>query len=195
MSRSFAVATAMVLMACTSADAPPADEGASSAAETAPAPTDRIGVAMSAAPAAISAAAAIMDFDSTGALVELRPGTNGWMCLPDDNPAAPGDQPICVDGPWQQWFGAYMAREVPQITTVGVSYMLQGGVAASNTDPFAQAPPEGSNWISDGPHLMIIVPDPSQLAGLPTDHSHGGPYVMWAGTPYAHIMIPSTQRP
>lgn len=195
MSRAFAFAAAIVLAGCTPADTPPADEGASSAAEAAPDPTDRINVAMSAAPAAISAAATIMDFDSTGALVELRPGTNGWMCLPDDNPAAPGDAPICVDGAWQQWFGAYMAQEIPQITTVGVSYMLQGGLAASNTDPFAQAPPAGSSWLSDGPHLMIIVPDPSQLAGMSTDHSHGGPYVMWAGTPYAHIMIPSTQRP
>lgn len=38
MSRSFAFATAIVLAACTPADAPPADEGASSAAEAAAAP-------------------------------------------------------------------------------------------------------------------------------------------------------------
>lgn len=178
---------ALVLAACT-AEAPPAvDEPA--------APPDRISVAMSAAPAAVATDATIMDWDSAGAMVELRPGTNGWMCMPDAAPAAPGNDPICVDGAWQQWFGAYMAQETPQISTVGVSYMLQGGLAASNTDPFATVPPEGADWISDPPHLMIIVPDPSQLAGLPTDHAHGGPYVMWAGTPYAHIMIPSSQRP
>lgn len=181
----------LVLGACEAPSPPPTDPPAGPPA----APTDRIGVAMSAAPAGISTNAAIMEFDSTGALVELRAGTNGWMCLPDDNPAVPGDAPICVDGPWQQWISALTARVPPQVTAVGVSYMLQGGLAASNTDPFATAPPEGAEWLRDGPHLMIIVPDLSQLAGLPTSHGHGGPYVMWAGTPYAHIMIPSTQQP
>jgi hypothetical protein len=182
-----AIMLATSLVAC---EAPVPD-----ATEAPPAPTDRVGIAMSAAPAAVAANATIMDWDSAGAMVELRAGTNGWMCMPDAAPAAPGNDPICVDGAWQQWFGAYMAQETPQISTVGVSYMLRGGLAASNTDPFAQTPPEGADWISDPPHLMIIVPDPRQLEGLPTDHSHGGPYVMWAGTPYAHIMIPSTLEP
>jgi hypothetical protein len=37
---------------------------------------------------------------------------------------------------------------------------------------------------------MIIVPDNALLAGLPTDPENGGPYVMWKGTPYAHVMVP-----
>jgi hypothetical protein len=145
---------------------------------------------MSAAPAEIGAGATIMEYNAAGELVELRAGTNGWLCLPDASPAAVGDDPICLDEAWQQWFAAYSAKETPRITTVGVSYMLQGGLAASNTDPFATAPPEGEAWITDPPHLMLIVPDPAQLAGMPTDHTSGGPYVMWQGTPYAHIMIP-----
>lgn len=31
---------------------------------------------------------------------------------------------------------------------------------------------------------------PDQLASNPTDSESGGPYVMWAGTPYAHLMVP-----
>ena len=31
--------------------------------------------------------------------------------------------------------------------------------------------------------------------GLSTDPHNGGPYVMWKGTPYAHIMIPVADRP
>lgn len=157
-----------------------------------PDPQDRVAVAMSAAPADIGAAAQIMEFDSTGTLVELRPGTNGWLCLPDDNPAAPGDAPICVDEVWQQWFGAYMAGQPPAITRIGVSYMLRGSLAASNTDPFATTPIDGAAWLEDGPHTMIVVPDPaSMLAGYPTEHSHTRPYVMWAGTPFAHLMVPT----
>jgi hypothetical protein len=37
---------------------------------------------------------------------------------------------------------------------------------------------------------MIVVPDVRALSGLSTDPANGGPYVMFAGTPYAHIMAP-----
>jgi hypothetical protein len=181
----------LLLLSAACAAPPAADPPA---APEAPPATDRVALAMSAAPAAIASAATIMDFDSTGAMVQLRPGTNGWMCLPDENPAAPGDAPICVDGAWQAWLGAYMAKETPRIAGIGVSYMLQGGPAASNTDPFAAAPPAGQDWLRDGPHVMIIVPDPRQLDAFPSEHGTGGPYVMWKGTPYAHLMVPVAGR-
>ena len=73
-----------------------------------------------------------------------------------------------------------------------MSYMLQGGPAASNTDPFAMEPPEGADWLWDGPHIMVIAPDPAMFDAVPTEHGAGGPYVMWAGTPYAHLMVPTT---
>ncbi len=41
---------------------------------------------------------------------------------------------------------------------------------------------------------MILVPDPAMLEGISTDPDNGGPYVMWKGTPYAHIMIPVGER-
>jgi len=28
------------------------------------------------------------------------------------------------------------------------------------------------------------------LEGISTDPHNGGPFVMWKGTPYAHVMIP-----
>jgi hypothetical protein len=37
---------------------------------------------------------------------------------------------------------------------------------------------------------MLIVPDPAMLEGITTDFNLGGPYVMWKGTPYAHVMVP-----
>jgi hypothetical protein len=39
---------------------------------------------------------------------------------------------------------------------------------------------------------MIAVPDLKSLDGLSTDPKNGGPWVMWKGTPYAHIMAPVT---
>lgn len=41
---------------------------------------------------------------------------------------------------------------------------------------------------------MIVVPDLKSLAGMSTDPANGGPYVMFAGTPYAHIMAPTTAQ-
>jgi hypothetical protein len=35
---------------------------------------------------------------------------------------------------------------------------------------------------------MIIAPSPL-LEAFPTDPDNGGPYVMWEGTPYAHLMV------
>ena len=42
---------------------------------------------------------------------------------------------------------------------------------------------------------MIVVPNLASLAGISTDPNNGGPYVMYAGTPYAHIMAPITASP
>jgi hypothetical protein len=55
----------------------------------------------------------------------------------------------------------------------------------ANTDPFAQAATSNNQWVVEGPHLMVIVPDTAQLESLSTDPHNGGPYVMWKGTPYA----------
>ena len=185
-----------IVLGC-AGESPRAAETAPAAEQSAPAPgapTDRIGVAMSAAPAEIAANATIMDFDASGKLVELRAGTNGWLCLADDTPAAPGDSPDCVDPVWQQWFAAYEKKEPPRITQVGIAYMLKGSLTPSMTDPFAASPPPGADWVVDGPHMMMIVPDPAILDSYSGDHSAHGPYVMYKGTPYAHLMIPVAAR-
>ena len=72
--------------------------------------------------------------------------------------------------------------------------MLAGDEGASNIDPYAEGETADNQWIVEGPHIMIIVPDPALLDSLPTDPSIGGPYVMWKGTPYVHIMVPIGER-
>jgi hypothetical protein len=37
---------------------------------------------------------------------------------------------------------------------------------------------------------MIIAPNSTELEGFSTDPTSNIPYVMWKGTPYAHIMVP-----
>jgi hypothetical protein len=116
----------------------------------------------------------------------LREGTNGWTCV------AMEDQPMCVDEHWMAFLDAYMNQrdEVPAPPGIGIAYMLRGDAGASNVAPFDLTPGPNNEWVETGPHLMIIVPDHAMLEGLPTDPMSGGPYVMWKGTPYAHIMVP-----
>jgi len=37
---------------------------------------------------------------------------------------------------------------------------------------------------------MRMPKDPTSLDGMTTDFNSGEPYVMFAGTPYAHVMYP-----
>jgi hypothetical protein len=148
--------------------------------------------ATSAAPSAISAKATILDWpEKEGDQPPvLRAGTNGWTCLPD-MPQSAGNDPMCLDGPWMQWVEAYLAKKPLTLTAVGVAYMLApGGADGSNTDPYAMKMTPDNHWGHHPPHVMIAVPDLKSLDSLSTDPKNGGPYVMWKGTPYAHIMAP-----
>jgi hypothetical protein len=42
---------------------------------------------------------------------------------------------------------------------------------------------------------MLLVPGGFDPAVFTTDHRSGGPYTMWAGTPYAHLMVPVQVAP
>ena len=152
----------------------------------------KIANAMSAAPRTISADATIMDWPATegGKMMTLRAGTNGWTCLPD-YPASRGDDPMCVDDQWMSFMNALMTKATPQIAHEGIGYMTApGGGYGSNADPFATTATPDNEWGYDPPHVMLLVPDARALEGIPTKRGSGGPYVMWTGTPYAHIMVP-----
>jgi hypothetical protein len=95
-----------------------------------------------------------------------------------------------MDGTFLTWVDALMKKETPRASGIGLAYMLQGGSDASNSDPFATGPAAGQQWIDTGPHVMFAPSDPKLLDALPTDFSTGAPYVMWKGTPYAHVMMP-----
>ena len=121
----------------------------------------------------------------------LREGSNGWVCaantLPNDG------YPICADAVWQGWIQAFKAGEPFSSDQVGISYMLMGDGGVSNSDPMHPNPPEADDYIKEGAHLMIILPE-ALLKGVSDDHTSGNPYVMWRGTPYVHLMVPLEYR-
>jgi hypothetical protein len=88
------------------------------------------------------------------------------------------------------WLAALITQKEPNTTVPGLAYMLQGGSDASNTDPFATEPAEGDEWVSSPPHVMLLLPGELDQSVFSTDHASGGPFIMWAGTPYEHIMMP-----
>lgn len=147
--------------------------------------------AMSAAPLAIAQNATILDneVDDNGNPIVLREGTNEWTCFPA-LPWTPGNDPACFDPMWMVLNDALFAGTEPDITAPGFAYMLQGGSDASNTDPFAMEPPEGEDWVFSAPHVMLIFPEPLDTDLFITDPDSGGPYIMWVGTPFEHIMMP-----
>jgi hypothetical protein len=154
--------------------------------------SDPIASAESAAPASISHNASIVTMDSTGKMTTVRKGTNGWTCLPD-SPATPGPDPMCADANATKWAVAWINHKPPPEGATGLMYMLEGGTDASNTDPYATKPTAQNDWVKTGPHVMVVG-SKEILAGYPTDAKDTSqPYVMWSGTPYAHLMIPITK--
>lgn len=189
--RTWLIAASCTLAACSGGTKNAAAPASETAAEAPAAkPGDPISSAMSAAPAAIGKAATIVSMSSQGAMETLRAGTNGWTCMPD-NPATPGHDPMCMDTNATEWAMAWIGHKPPPVEKPGMMYMLEGGTDASNTDPYATAPTGGGDWLKTGPHLMLVGSSVA-LKGYPAGAKPdtAAPYVMWAGTPYAHLMIP-----
>jgi hypothetical protein len=121
----------------------------------------------------------------------LRKGSNGFTCMPD-NPATPGPDPMCADKNAMEWISAWVGHKPPASGKVGFMYMLAGGTDGSNTDPYAAKPEPNNHWIKTGPHIMVVGGDAAFYDSYPksADPDTTQPYVMWAGTPYQHLMAP-----
>ena len=50
-------------------------------------------------------------------------------------------------------------------------------------------PGAGTKESKEPPHWMVIWPFDSASTGIPTKPNAGGTYIMFAGTPYAHLMV------
>tara|TARA_B100001765_G_scaffold186417_1_gene131381 strand:+ start:164 stop:820 length:657 start_codon:yes stop_codon:yes gene_type:complete len=132
----------------------------------------------------------------------LREGTNGWTCLPV-NPRGMSDpengwkdaheaMPLCGDAEVFKWISAYLSDEIPDMDYDGYAWMLHGDMGEDNSTPKVMSKDDAKegHWIESGPHLMRMPKDPSSLDGMTTDFNSGAPYVMFSGTPYAHVMYP-----
>jgi hypothetical protein len=144
---------------------------------------DVVASAESAGPASVTANATIKAADGT----VLREGTNTYTCYPQQKIIGP----MCNEATWDALIGAMLSKQEFSPDAFSVSYMLAGegtAIGVSNSDPYASDPATSEDWVKEGPHLMITVPDAAMLEGMSRDPSDPV-YVMWGDTPYAHIMV------
>ena len=140
--------------------------------------------ALSAAPKAVAKEAGVVRMEAEGKMKTLRESKNGFTCM------IIATDKMCSDANSMEFFGAMMKGETPT-DKVGISYMLAGDQGASNTDPKATAKTADNHWVVTGPHIMVTG-TASKSLGYPetADADPTKPYMMWAGTPYEHAMVP-----
>ena len=149
------------------------------------------------APAAISGKAAIVRIDAAKkTTTQVRAGTNGFTCsvIPDESKA-----PFCGDANAWAWFAAaFTGQAKPPNTAPGISYMAQGGIHYETaTGDIVMAPGAGTKNVAEPPHWMLMWAFDPAASGLPTKPNASGVYIMFAGTPFAHLMIyqnPATMK-
>ncbi len=142
-----------------------------------------IASAESAGPDSVTSSATIKAPDGT----VLREGSSSYICYPQQDIIGP----MCNEEVWDDLIGSMLAKKSFNPTKFSVSYMLAGegtALGVSNSDPYATEPDKSDDWVKEGPHLMIVVPDRAMLEGLSTNPDDPV-YVMWKDTPYAHIMV------
>jgi len=151
--------------------------------------SDYVAKIMTAAPASVVKGAMIVQMQKDGTMRTLQTGANGFTCM-----VAGASDAMCADSNAMELARAWMTHTAPP-DKVGFVYMLAADNGASNTDPYATAPATDNHWVKTGPHVMIVGPSAKTL-GYPmtTDPDPTKPYVMWPGTPYAHVMIPVSNQ-
>ena len=150
---------------------------------------EKIKLALSAAPAHISKDAAVLLPDKDGKLVEAKKGTNGFTCIPTVN-NRPEPDPMCFDAAVGQWVDALVnKKEKPGNTVPGISYMARGGIHWEKGGKILMEEAPGAKLVKEPPHWMLMWPFDSKEAKLPTLPNPSGVYIMFDGSPFAHLMV------
>ncbi len=160
----------------------------------------QIAEAVSPLPVSARAEATIIAFDAQGHGNVLRQGSNGITCVPNrPMPSAEGEINI-------QCFGKGMAAQhemMVKLLAEGKSHEeAAAAVRAALVSGKLPPPLAGTvGYFKTGKtkadaRIMWILYLPNATAeslGLPTTRSQGSPWMMFSGTPLAHVMLPQTE--
>lgn len=168
------------------------------------APDKQIAAAISAAPAELRDGAAVWGYKDTKTLVKLREGTTDMVCLAN-NPA--GEQKQFHVACYHKLLEPFMARgrelraqgvKDPQVDTVRFKEITTGKLKMPSTpsalytltgpptsfDP-ASGKVTGAKWL-----YVVYIPGATEKStGITEKPAPGVPWIMYPGTPKAHIMF------
>lgn len=161
---------------------------------------EQIAAALNAAPVEQRAGATVLGYDARGRIVTLREGTNELVCLSDD----PGDDRFNV-ACYHQSLEPYMARG-RQLSARGVTGSERNEIRWREAEEGSLPMPEDpatlyvlsdgafspATGVVEGGRLRWVIYVPyatRETSGLRTDPAPGSPWLMFPGTPGAHIMI------
>ena len=150
---------------------------------------EQTALALSAAPAHIAKEAGVMVFGTDGKLTEAKKSENGFTCVPTVL-NLPDPDPMCMDGAAYQWLTDIMNNAPkPSNTVPGVAYMARGGSHFEKDKKVVMQKEAGAKVVKEPPHWMLMWPFDPAATKLPTAPNPSGSYIMFDGSPYAHLMI------
>ena len=165
-------------------------------------PAQQIAAATAAAPAELRAGATVLGYDASKKLVKLREGTGDMVCLAND-PSGDRFHVAC----YHKLLEPFMARgrslraggvKGPQVDTVRFKEIKSGALKMPST-PSAlytlTGPPNsfdtatgkvtGAKWL-----YVVYIPGATEKStGITEKPALGVPWIMYPGTPKAHIMF------
>ena len=164
-----------------------------------PSPDWQIKTAVLAAPEADRAAATVLGYDASGAVVTLRPGTNNFICLADD-PKQKGFSVACYHKDLEPFMarGRALAKQGKNATQVfkiredevkaGTLRMPDRSILNVTTGKVDDATGEVTELYT---RYVIYIPYATvESTGIPlAPIADGAPWIMNPGTHRAHIMI------
>lgn len=150
---------------------------------------DLIKTAQGGAPPHISMNAAVIVPDGTGGFKTLKEGTNGFTCVPDISGQEKPD-PFCGDGQATEWIMSAIKKDPrPANSGPGIGYMAKGGFHWEKDGAVVMSDTMGAKMVKEPPHWMILWPGSAGISAFQTMPGKFGSYVMYEGTPFAHIMV------
>ena len=196
---------AIVLPAVAALFAVPALQAQPSTTIVVPSPGEQIALAVQAAPAGMRDGATVMGYNPAGELIRLRAGTNAMICLADD----PKEVTFHVSC-YHRSLEPFMARgrqlrartggaTQEQVDSIRLREIRAGRYRIPDRAMLYQlfAPSDSvdvANSVVRSPGRLDVVYLPyatPATTGLSTDPVRRGPWLMYPGKPWAHIMIGS----
>jgi hypothetical protein len=172
-----------------------------------PTPERQIAAAVSPLPEPLQKGAKVLGYDETGKLVTLRSVTNEMICLAD-NPANPRFHVSCYHRTLDPFMARGRALRAQKMTEEMIDSTRTRDVRAKRllmpTRPAALyqyfAPRDsvdtGTGTVKGAQYLYVVYTPYAtyRTTGISEAPIPGGPWIMFPGTPFAHLMI-APQKP